>query len=225
MVVTSRTTLSIAAAVLVLPSLCFVGLALVGQAIEDAQPALARDPTPEEREAARRAREIEERAWRAMTPAQHLEGARAALARDFDPATGCGGQFPVAERHLGAIAGDAGLASEIAGLRAEIRARQGRELAFAIAALQAEPGAAPPGAEGHSLRCAMFGRVRQRARTHTGVFSPAPPYDLGLVVHHAGCDEATLRQVLTARESLRRMNFERVQCVGGGAMLPVQEER
>lgn len=215
----SRTTIWIAGAVLVLPSLCFVGLALVGQAIENAQPGIARDPTPAEIAA----REAERAAFRAMPPAEHLARARAALAQNHDPSTGRGGHIRAALTHLDAIAPDAGLDAEVAALREEIRGRRARLLTYGIVQLGAETAEAPPGAPGHSLRCAMFTRVRER--TGYPVFSPGPPHDVVLVVHADGCDEATLRRVLAARETLRRMNFERVQCAHGGAALPVQEAR
>jgi hypothetical protein len=212
----SRTTLWLAGAVLVLPSLCVVGLALAGRALEENAPAEGHLTSTAEREEARRR-------FLALPPAEHLAAARTALA-GIETGRGRHRALATATEHLDAIAADAGaLGPEVAALRAQLDALYEAAFARAISAIPEVATTAPPGQPGLSARCAMFTAIRQRGGHRS--FSPGAPFDEGVVVNLRGCDDAALERVYAHRDALRRMNFRRIECAGGQPVRSLEDGR
>lgn len=209
----SRTAWWIAGAVAVLPTLCVVGVALIGRELEDLRGA--------EGHLQDRA-EIAElhRRFRAMSPAQHLAEARVALAR-FEGGTAEGRLLRRVIRHLDAIPSAAAEHAAGAPLRARVLAHRHGAVHRGLTVLREVATSAPAGPTGHSTRCAMFTAVR--ARGGLDVFSPGQPYDETLVLDLADCDAASLRRLAPAREALLRMNVLTARCANADTSLRTQD--
>jgi hypothetical protein len=209
----SRSAWWIAGAVAVIPTLCVVGVALVGRALEEMGSGEGR---------LRDRAEIRElhRRFLAMPPAQHLGEARAALAR-FEGAHADGGQLFWVTQHLDAIPPGAPEHAQGAPLRARVEAHRQAAVARGVGVLREVATSAPPGSAGHSTRCAMFTAVRQRGGLD--VFSPGQPHDETLVLNLSGCDAASLHRLAGARDALRRMNVHTARCAHGDASLRVED--
>lgn len=117
----ARRVVAVLAAVVAIPTACLLGVLALGRALEESQVAEGTLTTPEE--AARRAEENRRR-FLAMTPAEHLAGARYRLSLNPRPGLGAGGDLHGATLHLDAIAPDAGVRAEVAALRDEIDQRR-----------------------------------------------------------------------------------------------------
>lgn len=100
---------------------CVAGLLFYGQALSDATVAEGTLKTPQEIAAA-----LEEARQRfgAMSPAEHLAAARAALTNGYDPRSGTGGDVHGAEMHLGAIPPGAPEQADAAALRVDVAWRR-----------------------------------------------------------------------------------------------------
>jgi hypothetical protein len=209
----SRTAWWIAGAVAVLPTLCVVGVALVGRALEEMGTGEGR---------LRDRAEIRElhRRFLAMPPAQHLAEARVALA-SFEGGSGAGGELSWVIRHLDAIAPGTPEHALGATLRARVEAHRVAAVARGVAVIRDVATSAPTGAAGHRIRCAMFTAVRQRGGGDT--FSPGAPYDETLVLNLSDCDASSLRRLSGARDALRRMNVHTARCAHGDVSLRVED--
>lgn len=209
----SRTAWWIAGSVAVLPTLCIVGMALIGRELEDLRGAEGhlRDRT-----------ELVElqRRFLAMSPAQHLAEARSALA-GFEASPGNGVRLGRVTRHLDAIPPGAPEHAQGAPLRARVQFHRLAALGRGLTAFRAVATTAPPGPPGHNTRCAMFTAVREQVGLD--VFSPGPPYDETLVLHLADCDAAALHRLAPARDALRRMNVLTARCAHGDTSLRVED--
>lgn len=117
----ARRVAAVLAAVVAIPTACLLGVLALGRALEESQVAEGTLTTPEE--AARRAEENRRR-FLAMTPAEHLAGARHRLSLNPRPGLGAGGDLHGATLHLDAISPDAGVHAEVAALRGEIDQRR-----------------------------------------------------------------------------------------------------
>lgn len=211
----SRRAWWIAAAVAVLPTLCVVGVALIGRELEDLRggEGTLRD----------RSELVElQRRFRAMSPAQHLAEARAALVR-FEASDAEVVHLRMTDRHLDAIPAGAPEASQGAALRARAESHRAAALGRGVAALGEVATRAPAGPAGHSTRCAMFTALQQRGALD--VITPGQPHDETLVLNLADCDVSTLRRLAGARDALLRMNVHTARCADGSATLRVEELR
>jgi hypothetical protein len=208
----SRTAWWIAGAVAVLPTLCVVGVALVGRALEEMGSGEGR---------LRDRAEIRElhRRFLAMPPAQHLAEARVALA-SFEGGSGAGGELSWVIRHLDAIAPGTPEHALGATLRARVEAHRVAAVARGVAVIRDVATSAPTGAAGHRIRCAMFTAVRQRGGGDS--FSPGPN-DETLVLNLSDCDASSLRRLSGARDALRRMNVHTARCAHGDVSLRVED--
>lgn len=209
----SRTAWWIAGAVAVLPTLCVVGVALIGRELEDLRGA--------EGHLRDRSEIVElQRRFRAMSPAQHLAEARAALA-SFEGGTSEGRLLRRVIRHLDAIPSAAPEHALGAPLRERVQTLRQAALSRGLTVLRAVATSAPAGPTGHTTRCAMFTAVR--ARGGLDVFSPAPPHDETLLLHVSDCDASSLHRLAPAREALLRMNVHTARCAHGDTSLRVEE--
>lgn len=209
----SRTAWWIAGAVAVLPTLCVVGVALVGRALEEVGSGEGR---------LRDRAEIRElhRRFLAMPPAQHITEARAALAT-FEGGGGAGGELAQVLRHLDAIPPGAPETAQGAPLRARVEGHRVAAVTRGVAVIREVATSAPLGPAGHRTRCSMFTAVR--ARGGLDVLSPGAPYDETLVLNLADCDASTLRRLAGARDALRRMNIHTARCAHNDTSLRVED--
>ncbi|MFO0626983.1 MAG: hypothetical protein U0325_15335 [Polyangiales bacterium] len=209
----SRTAWWIAGGIAVVPTLCVVGVMMVGRAMDEMGGGEGRLRSHAE------IRELHRR-FLAMSPAQHLAEARAALARFEGGDVDAGLLFEVV-RHLDAMPAVAPEQVQGAPLRARVEAIRLAAVPRGVAALREAATHAPPGAPGHATRCAMFTAVRTRGGLD--VFTPGAPHDETVVVNLSDCDATTLRRLSGARDALRRMNVHTVRCAHEGATLRVED--
>lgn len=209
----SRTAWWIAGAVAVLPTLCVVGVALVGRALEEMGSGEGR---------LRDRAEIRElhRRFLAMSPAQHLDEARAEVTR-FEGGSVARGELSRALRHLDAIPAGAPEHAAGAALRARVEAHRQAAVTRGVAVIREVATSAPTGPAGHRIRCSMFTAVR--ARGGLDAIAPAPPYDETLVLNLADCDASSLRRLSGARDALRRMNVHTARCAHSEVSLRVED--
>ena len=166
----ARRVAAVLAAVGAIPVVCLVGVLALGRALEESQVAEGTLTTPEE--AARRAEENRRR-FLAMTPAEHLAGARHRLSLNPRPGLGAGGDLHGATLHLDAISPDAGVHAEVVGLRDEIDQRRLRIYAAFEGHVLRPP--SPP-ARPSSTRCNAppTRPASTRGRTRAPLFRLAP---------------------------------------------------
>lgn len=220
----ARFVLGLVAVLVGLPLFCLASLAMIGKQLDDEAPAEGRLISPRER-AARM--EAARREFAAMTPAQHLAAAHAAMARNYNREEGTGGLLADAENHLAVIPADAPEHSQVAAVRAEMVARRGRALtAFSHvvrreAARLDEP--APATDDARTVRCHAADALRQG--TSVGCIHDTGPGGSELVIGGMPCDRGTLETVTRAREdrdAMRRLGFRVLRCEhGDDARLPL----
>lgn len=210
----ARTVLGLAATLVAAPLLCLAGVALVGKHLAEGAPAEGHLSTPAER-AARIA--AERRAFLAMSGAQHLAAAEAAMRQQYRPARGIGGALGIAESHLDALADAAPEQPRAREIRAEIAARRARVLPALIATLRREARAldepAPVDQEGRPARCHATAAMREE--TAGACIHDTGAHGTELVIGGIPCDGATIDALHgdgDNREALRRLGFRTLRC-------------
>jgi hypothetical protein len=213
--------LSIGAVVLAIPLACVGALALYGKALTESETGVGTLLSPAEARAridAARAR------FAAMTPAEHLDGARRALASGYDPATDTGGDFRGFVRHADAIPAGTPEHAAVAPLREVPRLRWDKLLVMASERVQQHVSQHPyPAAGGaaqqRAARTALARDVDELARRGLGCVHVADDADSSLRFDQGDCWPGMLRVVAPAatQASLRSFGFRRVRCGNGNA--------
>lgn len=213
--------LSIGAVVLAIPAACVGALALYGRALAESEVAVGTLVSPAE---ARARLERERARFRAMTPAQHLEEARRALAMGYDEATHTGGNFRGVEHHAAAIPDGAPEHAALAALRDEVRRRRVNLFALARARVErrlGERAAAADPERQRALRVELARDVDGLAPRGLGCVHVADEAHTTLRFDHADCDQSMLDAIVRPDHTtaLRGYGFRRVRCANGRGLI------
>ncbi|MDB4928301.1 MAG: hypothetical protein JWM10_785 [Myxococcaceae bacterium] len=215
--------LSIGAVLLAIPTACVGALALYGKALSESESGAGTLISPTEA----RARVEQARArFAAMTPAEHLAAARAALAAGYDPVTDTGGSFRSFEHHADAIPAGTPEFEAVRPLRDVPRVRWDKLLVIAGGRVvqHAREHAFPAGgsvAQQRAARTALALDVDQLSGRGLGCVHVADEADTSLRFDQANCWPGMLRVVAPddARAALRSYGFRRVRCNNGNAAI------
>ncbi len=219
--------LRLLALVVALPAACLAAVLFYGKTMSEAEVAEAHLPTPEEARA-RITASIER--FAAMTPAQHLEAARAAI----HSATVSAGPLDGAEQHLRAIAASApehasvaAMMTELTRRRAEIHEaeRRRREALFDDAARVVASHVADTSRDDDDRRESLARELDQMSSRGLGCVHAFGDDAEVLTFSLCECDRAMLDRV--ARPEQRRgiyaMGFRSLRCVTGGLTVPLSQ--
>jgi hypothetical protein len=218
--------LATVALVVGIPLACLTGVALYGRALTESDVAVGTLVSPE----VARQRLLEARArFVAMTPAEHLAAARAALAAGQDPARRRFAGSGQAMEHLAAIPAGAPERAGADGLLAEIARRRREALrpaAERIVERVREQGD-PRGADGRRLAAMRAGLAGSLAgRLPAGVGGAAVEGEGGdagvtLRLERRRCDGALLDAIVSPEGAagLRALGFRAVRCANDGGAL------
>ncbi|MBL8603301.1 MAG: hypothetical protein JNK72_15360 [Myxococcales bacterium] len=193
-------------AVVLLPSACVLGVLALGRQLDESQVAEGTLLSPGER--ARRAEAYRQR-FLAMTPAEHLASARAAVVEI--EAAGYRADIGRARPHLEAIGADAGLGAEVQALEARLTAVRERVYGgFEAAVITA---VASSGAQDSvAARAAVVAQLR--ARTSAPCIHERDPGGTALQIGGMYCDVGMVERLVRgrARAALQQAGFRQVRC-------------